>query len=175
MCRCPRTNVPLILLGREHDNGRGKRQPNAWSDFGGKRETTDVSPVDTALRELAEETYGVFDGRNIDVDDVLASGYVEAGRYALVALRVGYVELPRFADVMRDVEKRRGEISKDDFVWLPIDDVRRAMQANELRVYTPPASPCITATGRHSSIAFQRFFQIANRSTRILDQRNWQF
>lgn len=49
---CPRGNI-YFLLGKEADGGHGK--VHTWSDFGGRKDKTDATGLDTALRECDEE------------------------------------------------------------------------------------------------------------------------
>ena len=39
---------------------KGRARKRLWSDFGGGREAIDVDAADTASREFAEETLGLF-------------------------------------------------------------------------------------------------------------------
>eukprot|EP00200_Dunaliella_tertiolecta_P007532 CAMPEP_0202375180 /NCGR_PEP_ID=MMETSP1127-20130417/5880_1 /ASSEMBLY_ACC=CAM_ASM_000462 /TAXON_ID=3047 /ORGANISM="Dunaliella tertiolecta, Strain CCMP1320" /LENGTH=473 /DNA_ID=CAMNT_0048972569 /DNA_START=225 /DNA_END=1649 /DNA_ORIENTATION=- len=51
-----------------------------WSDFGGKREAADADSIETASREFAEETLGVFGGVSVDPAAVKRSADEMAAR-----------------------------------------------------------------------------------------------
>ncbi|CAN0469440.1 unnamed protein product, partial [Scytosiphon promiscuus] len=44
-----------------------------WSDFGGGREARDADAEDTASREFAEESFGMFHGVRLDGDSATMS------------------------------------------------------------------------------------------------------
>uniref|UniRef100_A0A7S3QPW0 EF-hand domain-containing protein n=1 Tax=Dunaliella tertiolecta TaxID=3047 RepID=A0A7S3QPW0_DUNTE len=71
-----------VLLGSEitRTGPKGKMEAIMWSDFGGKREAADADSIETASREFAEETLGVFGGVSVDPAAVKRSADEMAAR-----------------------------------------------------------------------------------------------
>lgn len=59
LCYMVHENTTYVILGREQyvRNWRGSHK---WSDFGGRKNESDVDEIDTASRESFEETMGLF-------------------------------------------------------------------------------------------------------------------
>ncbi|BDA41528.1 hypothetical protein COCOBI_02-3090 [Coccomyxa sp. Obi] len=72
----------LALLGAEtsRTGPNGRMRKTMWKDFGGSREAIDSDVQDTASREFAEETLGMFASQNVDSASVAASQVLMAAQ-----------------------------------------------------------------------------------------------
>lgn len=117
-----------VLLGREDRSSKNRREGGldiGWMHFGGKREPHEHHPADTALRELNEETAGIFEEKLANMKNNMLSRdalyeYHAPSKYVLYFVRIPFdKDLPeRFRTRLRKVEDRTG-IDQDTIKWVP--------------------------------------------------------
>ncbi len=146
-----RAAVALVLRGREHmdllliKRARSERDP--WSGHmalpGGRRDPTDVSTLDTAVRETLEET---------GVD--LGAGGVHLGRLDEVVPRS--VRLPKLFiepfvfGVGPDVTAKVASREVDAVHWVTLEELRAPETRGEVEIPLPGGArtfPCFNVVG----------------------------
>ena len=125
----------LFFLGKELYS-QGKRESLVWSDFGGRREESDVCVEHTAAREFSEETLGLFEDISLSKSSVSACTArmteilknrshdskgpgriytVQNGLYTMFLCEVKFVEDLMFQLGTAEIGQ---EVEKLDFVWV---------------------------------------------------------
>jgi 8-oxo-dGTP pyrophosphatase MutT (NUDIX family) len=146
-----RAAVALVLRGRERldllliKRARSERDP--WSGHmalpGGRRDESDASPLDTAIRETLEET---------DVD--LRTGAAHLGRLDAVVPRS--VRLPRLViepfvfGVPADATARVASREVDAVHWVTLEELRAPGTQGEVEIPLPGGArsfPCFNVVG----------------------------
>eukprot|EP01091_Cochliopodium_minus_P003262 TRINITY_DN13100_c0_g1_i1.p1 TRINITY_DN13100_c0_g1~~TRINITY_DN13100_c0_g1_i1.p1 ORF type:complete len:230 (-),score=50.56 TRINITY_DN13100_c0_g1_i1:15-653(-) len=110
---CFKNNKSFVLLGSEY---RGR--DNVFSEFGGKREESDVSIELTAIREFMEETNEIYKDILKDQNNYLDSNLSKdiiwnaSGKYGCFLLKV-----PNF--ILSDQKNEE----KNKLIWVPLENL----------------------------------------------------
>lgn len=120
----------LVLLGKPDHSGdsraRSKGRYNTWNLLGGKREVEDGTAVDTACREMMEESAGLLSAEDLmgEADNVI---WYPNGKYAVFPRQVeGLEDLPtKFAALKRKKWKRSSGLPRPtlDLAWVALTDI----------------------------------------------------
>lgn len=120
----------LVLLGKpDHSDDSRNREVNhrnTWNLLGGKREVQDLTAVDTACREMLEESSGL-----LSADDLMGEPnnviWYPHGKYAVFLRQVeGQEDLPtKFAALKRKKWRRSSGLPRPtlDLAWVALTDI----------------------------------------------------
>jgi hypothetical protein len=145
----------LFLLGKEQYISRsssgGRCSRLVWSDFGGRRESTDANAEHTAAREFSEETLGLFSSLHLDAASVgksegaMLSGLnssagvfrTQNGLYSMFIAKVDYMECLMFtiarkvSDGQGGAEQSLDRSEKLEWLWVPSSALVQALEYQE--------------------------------------------
>jgi hypothetical protein len=148
-CIHPTTKQLVFLLGKEkRGNGnKASRKKATWSEFGGKKESTDKDSIATAAREFCEETLAVYRGEKMSgttvnklnkdslaqsiqyIEGILRkmneeelkrqSIYYAQGKYRLFFIPLPYIPAEIFTNShQEDSQKHVPCAEKQEFEWI---------------------------------------------------------
>ncbi|KAG2393579.1 hypothetical protein C9374_007110 [Naegleria lovaniensis] len=143
-----------FLLGKENRGGKGditvsnvspptteKESPYnvakkllTWSEFGGKREKFDPSPLHTASREFLEETRGLFG----DVLEKLASfqgKYFANGKYYVYMIELPFIDLEEDFANSTLVDNDHSRTEKARLSWIDADNLIHRLYVHSSKYY----------------------------------------
>ncbi|WIA10847.1 hypothetical protein OEZ85_011013 [Tetradesmus obliquus] len=123
-----------LMLGKDVRDG-------SWSDFGGKSESVDAKPLDTACREFYEETCGiVIDPKSLHVRMAgqvpFSRTYTQHGKvYYMYSLQMPFradhsSNFRRMLAYMKHINCFKRKVEKTDIRWVPVE----AMLSGSIRL-----------------------------------------